>query len=91
MRVPIYNGSKGRKSGVRLLGAVARLTRSNYLLEKITECVIKATASLRRKRNHVSCRNDEVVEIQVFFLKSRIVGSDARSIRHSGLRMGDGV
>ena len=44
--------------------------RSNYLLEEITECAIKATASLRRKRNHVPRRNDEVVVIQVFFLES---------------------
>ena len=29
--------------------------------------------------------------IQVFFLKSRDVGRDARSVRHSRLRLGDGV
>ena len=65
--------------------------RSNYLLEELTECVIKATASLRRKRNHVPRRNDEVVVIQVFFLKSRNVGSNARCVRHAGLRVGPGV
>ena len=64
---------------------------SNYLLEKPAEYGIKATASLRRKRNHVSRRNGEVVVIQVFFLKSRNVGSDARSVRHAGLRVGTGV
>ena len=65
--------------------------QNNYLLEEITECGIKATASLRRKRNHVPRQNAEVVVIQVFFLKSRNVGSNARSVRHARLRLGDGV
>ena len=68
------------------------LARSNYLLEEPTECAIKATACLRRKRNHVPRRNDEVIVIQVFFLKSHNVGSNARSFRHAGLRVvGTGV
>ena len=39
----------------------------------------------------MSRRNDEVVVIQVFFLKSRNVGSDARSVRRARLRVGTGV
>ena len=77
------------------LASLVRVTRRNpgrgNYLEEITECGIKATASLRRKRNHVPRRNDEYVVIQVFFLKSRNVGSDARSVRHAWLRLGDGV
>ena len=42
-------------------------------------------------QNHVPRRNNEVVVIQVFFLKSRNVSSDARIVRHAGLRVGDGV
>ena len=36
-------------------------------------------------------RNDEVAVIQVFFLESRSVGSEARVVRHARLRLGDGV
>ena len=36
-------------------------------------------------------RNGEVAVIQVFFLKSRNGGSNARSVRHAGLRVGTGV
>ena len=36
-------------------------------------------------------RDDEVVVIQDFFLKSRSVGSKARGDRHARLRLGDGV
>ena len=44
-----------------------------------------------QKEEPCARRNGEVVAIQVFFLKSRIVGSDARSVRHAGLRVGTGV
>ena len=43
-----------------------------------------------QKEEPVPRRNDEVVVIQVFFLKSRNVGSDAMSVRHARLRLGDG-
>ena len=36
-------------------------------------------------------RNAEVVVIQVFSRESRNVGSDARSVRYAGLRVGTGV
>ena len=35
--------------------------------------------------------NDKIVVLQVFFLESRSVGSEARSVRHAWLRLGDGV
>ena len=35
--------------------------------------------------------NDDFFVIQVFFLKSRNLGSDARSVHHAGLRVGPGV